>query len=291
MLTALDDRNARMLGLSAGAEDFLTKPMDRAELSVRVRNLLRLKAYGDKLRGTLDELEAANAMIREEMGAAKKGGGGGGAPPPRGRKKGAPRNTTAEEEEAGFLAAGGHPRSRVRCPHPQHGPPSPPSAVTSASTTPWSAPPIHRFICCDVARYPAFSRTVRGVVPRRGHAVVRLGRRPQSTHSSPHVPACAQASSQTHCRRECARGSERRTPDGGAREQRQDGVSAGDESRASHAAERDLRLHGDPGAGNSRSRESGTGQGPGPDQASGRLPPASDQRCSYDCQTRRGEAP
>ncbi len=50
MLTALDDRNARMLGLNAGAEDFLTKPVDRAELCVRVRNLLRLKSYGDKLR-------------------------------------------------------------------------------------------------------------------------------------------------------------------------------------------------------------------------------------------------
>ena len=47
MITALDDRNARMLGLGAGAEDFLTKPVDRAELCVRVRNLLRLKAYGD----------------------------------------------------------------------------------------------------------------------------------------------------------------------------------------------------------------------------------------------------
>ena len=47
MITALDDRDARMRGLSAGAEDFLTKPVDRAELSVRVRNLLRLKAYGD----------------------------------------------------------------------------------------------------------------------------------------------------------------------------------------------------------------------------------------------------
>ena len=47
MITALDDRNARMLGLTAGAEDFLSKPVDRAELCVRVRNLLRLKAYGD----------------------------------------------------------------------------------------------------------------------------------------------------------------------------------------------------------------------------------------------------
>jgi two-component system cell cycle sensor histidine kinase/response regulator CckA len=47
MVTALDDRNARVRGLSAGAEDFLTKPVDRVELCVRVRNLLRLKAYGD----------------------------------------------------------------------------------------------------------------------------------------------------------------------------------------------------------------------------------------------------
>ena len=47
ILTALDNRNARMLGLTAGAEDFLTKPVNRAELCVRVRNLLRLKAHGD----------------------------------------------------------------------------------------------------------------------------------------------------------------------------------------------------------------------------------------------------
>jgi PAS domain S-box-containing protein len=47
MITALDDRHSRMLALSAGAEDFLTKPVDRAELCVRVRNLLRLKNYGD----------------------------------------------------------------------------------------------------------------------------------------------------------------------------------------------------------------------------------------------------
>lgn len=47
VITALDDRTARVRGLNAGAEDFLTKPVDRAELCVRVRNLLRLKAYGD----------------------------------------------------------------------------------------------------------------------------------------------------------------------------------------------------------------------------------------------------
>ncbi len=44
MLSALDDRNSRMHGLSAGAEDFLTKPVNRVELRLRVRNLLRLTA-------------------------------------------------------------------------------------------------------------------------------------------------------------------------------------------------------------------------------------------------------
>ena len=41
MLSALDDRNSRMHGLSAGAEDFLTKPVNRVELCTRVRALLR----------------------------------------------------------------------------------------------------------------------------------------------------------------------------------------------------------------------------------------------------------
>ena len=49
MVTALHDRDAMMRGLAAGAEDFLTKPVNRAELQMRVRNLLRLKAYGDDL--------------------------------------------------------------------------------------------------------------------------------------------------------------------------------------------------------------------------------------------------
>jgi light-regulated signal transduction histidine kinase (bacteriophytochrome) len=46
MVTELVDRRARVTGLNAGAEEFLTKPVDRAELGLRVRNLLRLKASG-----------------------------------------------------------------------------------------------------------------------------------------------------------------------------------------------------------------------------------------------------
>ena len=47
MVTAHGERGARLAGLSAGAEEFLTKPVDRTELWLRVRNLLRLKAFGD----------------------------------------------------------------------------------------------------------------------------------------------------------------------------------------------------------------------------------------------------
>jgi diguanylate cyclase (GGDEF)-like protein/PAS domain S-box-containing protein len=49
MLTAQIDRSARLSGLKAGAEEFLTKPVEATELSLRVRNLLRLKAFGDFL--------------------------------------------------------------------------------------------------------------------------------------------------------------------------------------------------------------------------------------------------
>jgi len=47
VVTALNDRGTRLQGFGAGAEAFLTKPVDRVELCLRVRNLLRLKAHGD----------------------------------------------------------------------------------------------------------------------------------------------------------------------------------------------------------------------------------------------------
>ncbi len=50
MVTGLDDRAARLRALETGVEDFLTKPVDRSELVVRVRNLLTVKQYADFLR-------------------------------------------------------------------------------------------------------------------------------------------------------------------------------------------------------------------------------------------------
>jgi two-component system, cell cycle response regulator len=50
MVTALDQPSDRLKGLDAGADDFLTKPVDDAALLARVRSLVRLKAVTDELR-------------------------------------------------------------------------------------------------------------------------------------------------------------------------------------------------------------------------------------------------
>jgi len=48
--TALDQTSDRVTGLNAGADDFLTKPIDDAALFARVRSLVRLKMMTDELR-------------------------------------------------------------------------------------------------------------------------------------------------------------------------------------------------------------------------------------------------
>ncbi len=50
MVTALDQPSDRVAGLDAGADDFLTKPVDDAALFARVRSLVRLKLMTDELR-------------------------------------------------------------------------------------------------------------------------------------------------------------------------------------------------------------------------------------------------
>jgi diguanylate cyclase (GGDEF)-like protein/PAS domain S-box-containing protein len=58
MVTALDDRDSRLRGLEAGAEEFVSKPVDRNELRIRVRNLLRLKELRDHLEQLVEERTA-----------------------------------------------------------------------------------------------------------------------------------------------------------------------------------------------------------------------------------------
>ena len=49
MVTALKETEEKIKGLEAGADDFLTKPVDRAELLARVKSLLRIKHLHDEL--------------------------------------------------------------------------------------------------------------------------------------------------------------------------------------------------------------------------------------------------
>lgn len=48
-VTALDDRRARLRGIEAGGDDFLTKPFDQLELSARVKSLIRQKRLNEDL--------------------------------------------------------------------------------------------------------------------------------------------------------------------------------------------------------------------------------------------------
>ncbi|MDN5362064.1 MAG: hypothetical protein PWP70_1111 [Moorella sp. (in: firmicutes)] len=50
LVTALDQLQDRVRGLAAGADDFLTKPVNELELTTRVRSLLRVKKLNDQLR-------------------------------------------------------------------------------------------------------------------------------------------------------------------------------------------------------------------------------------------------
>jgi putative two-component system response regulator len=56
LITALSDKQDRIEGIKAGADDFLTRPVDRAELLARVGSLLKLKHR-------TDELERAESVL------------------------------------------------------------------------------------------------------------------------------------------------------------------------------------------------------------------------------------
>ena len=63
LLTGLDQATDRMRGIEAGADDFLTKPIDPFELQARVRSLLKRKEYTDELETAEHVLMALGASI------------------------------------------------------------------------------------------------------------------------------------------------------------------------------------------------------------------------------------
>jgi putative two-component system response regulator len=56
LVTALDERGDKIQGINAGADDFLTKPVDQQELSARVRSFVRLRRF-------TTDLDSAESVI------------------------------------------------------------------------------------------------------------------------------------------------------------------------------------------------------------------------------------
>ena len=67
MVTALDETKERIRGLEAGADDFLSKPINRPELIARVKSLLRIKSLYDLVQSQADELATLNTGLAQRV--------------------------------------------------------------------------------------------------------------------------------------------------------------------------------------------------------------------------------
>jgi diguanylate cyclase (GGDEF)-like protein len=65
MQTALDSTENKVEGLDAGADDYITKPINFAELEARVNSLLRIKALQSSLSDREKELSELNDKLRQ----------------------------------------------------------------------------------------------------------------------------------------------------------------------------------------------------------------------------------
>lgn len=63
LVTALDPATERAKGLEAGADDFLSKPINQPELMARVRSLLRIKRLHDEVQAQKSELAEWNRLL------------------------------------------------------------------------------------------------------------------------------------------------------------------------------------------------------------------------------------
>jgi diguanylate cyclase (GGDEF)-like protein len=63
MQTALDATEDKILGFEAGADDYITKPINFPELEARVRSLLRIKSLQAEVERRKGELEAINDQL------------------------------------------------------------------------------------------------------------------------------------------------------------------------------------------------------------------------------------
>jgi len=69
ILTARADTKDVVAGLDAGADEYLTKPLDHAALVARVRSVLRLKELHDRVQAQADDLARWNRSLEERVAA------------------------------------------------------------------------------------------------------------------------------------------------------------------------------------------------------------------------------
>jgi class 3 adenylate cyclase/CheY-like chemotaxis protein len=67
MVTALDPSVERVKGIEAGADDFLTKPINQAELLARVKSLLRIKELHDIVQAQASQLAEWNQTLEQRV--------------------------------------------------------------------------------------------------------------------------------------------------------------------------------------------------------------------------------
>jgi signal transduction histidine kinase len=66
MVTSLSERNDRIKGISMGAYDFISKPIDSAEISLRVRNAVHNKQLHDRVQQDLENLRELE-QLRDDL--------------------------------------------------------------------------------------------------------------------------------------------------------------------------------------------------------------------------------
>jgi len=67
LVTAMTDAKDIVAGLEAGADEYLTKPVDHAALSARVRSMLRIKALHDTVAAQAEEIARWNATLERRV--------------------------------------------------------------------------------------------------------------------------------------------------------------------------------------------------------------------------------
>ena len=72
MTTALDDKASRLEGIEAGADDFISKPIDRMEIRARVNTIIRLNRYRKLMKQQADLMQA-HGELQDAYEATLKG--------------------------------------------------------------------------------------------------------------------------------------------------------------------------------------------------------------------------